>query len=284
MNMNYLIYNPEAGNGNCREETEILEVVYENTVLIDINSVRSYQVFFSGLDESDSVILCGGDGSLHRFINDTVNVEIKCHLYFYALGVCNDFARDLGMKNGDTPDVTINKYLKDLPVVTIQGKKIRFLNGIGFGLDGFAFVCRDDYQHVRENSEICQILSLIRGFLFRYQPVSMDVIRDGELHRYERVWMAHTMKGKYLSGLKSASDQCRSSKERTLSFVTVSGVGRLRALHAVLAMVKGKKPKAGHGVEILQGSQFCVSFEKPVSLQVDGDKLPTEGCYEVWNG
>ena len=46
MRTNYLIYNPEAGNGNCREEVEILEVIYDNTILIDVNRVYSYQVFF----------------------------------------------------------------------------------------------------------------------------------------------------------------------------------------------------------------------------------------------
>jgi len=282
MRTNYLIYNPEAGNGNCREEAEMLEVVYDNTILIDINRVYSYQVFFSGLDESDSVILCGGDGTLHRFINDTANIEIRCQLYFYAVGVCNDFARDIGLGQGDAPDVAVNEYLKDLPVLTIQDRRIKFLNGIGYGLEGYSFLCQDPYQQGKENRKVYQILSLVRGFLFRYQPSNMTVTRDDKVHRYEKVWLAHVMKGKYLSGLKSAPDQCRSSEEKTLSFVVVSGVGRLRAFWAVLSMINGSK--AGRGVEILQGRRFGISFDQPVSLLVDGEKLPMEAKCEVSNG
>ena len=62
----YILYNPFAGNGKCKAEVEALQASYENTVLIDMRKVTSYETFFAGLDISDEVIICGGDGTLNQ--------------------------------------------------------------------------------------------------------------------------------------------------------------------------------------------------------------------------
>lgn len=283
MNINYLIYNPEAACGNGQYETEILEIVFDNTVLIDINKVHNYPMFFSGLDESDCVILCGGDGTLHRFLNNIENIEIKCNIYLYAVGVCNDFARNLGIRKGNVPDISINEYIKSLPVLTMQGRKREFINGIGYGLDDFYVASRDIYKQDKKIAKTWETIYWLRRFLFSYQPINMTVDCDGVLHRYERVWMAHTMNGKYLAGLKIAPWQCGVSKEKTLSLVVISGVGRLLALLTVLSVVREKEFHTRHGIEVLQGNKFKVEFDKPVTLWADGEKLPLQDGYEVKN-
>ena len=46
-------------------------------------------------------------------------------------------------KFSDKP-VKINKYIKGLPTVTVNGKDYRFINGIGFGIDGYCCEVGDE--------------------------------------------------------------------------------------------------------------------------------------------
>lgn len=103
MNKKYIIYNPFAASGTCKKEVELLEVIYENTVLIDMWRISSDDVFFDGLDDSVDVIICGGDGTLNRFVNKTRDIDIKDNLYSFAVGSSNDFARDLGRESAGDP-------------------------------------------------------------------------------------------------------------------------------------------------------------------------------------
>ena len=92
----YILYNPNANNGRGKEDAEVLQVCYPDAVMIDMTHITRYPVFFEGLEKDDAVIICGGDGTLNRFVNDTNGIEIRNELYYFACGTGNDFARDLG--------------------------------------------------------------------------------------------------------------------------------------------------------------------------------------------
>ena len=40
------------------------EIVYQ-----DVTKISDYKTFFEGLNADDELVLCGGDGTLNRFIN-----------------------------------------------------------------------------------------------------------------------------------------------------------------------------------------------------------------------
>lgn len=42
-------------------------------------------------------ILCGGDGTLNRFINDLGGVKLSCEILYFPGGSGNDFAHDIGL-------------------------------------------------------------------------------------------------------------------------------------------------------------------------------------------
>ena len=133
----YILYNPLAGSGECKKDAQALEVLYDNTKLIDVTQIKNYPVFFGGLEADDDIILCGGDGTLNRFANAIRDVPLKNNIYYYASGSGNDFVRDLGKEKGAQPTFRINKYLKNLPTVTVNGEERVFLNGVGYGIDGY---------------------------------------------------------------------------------------------------------------------------------------------------
>ena len=129
----YLLYNPHAGIGNGQQEAKRLAARYDGEVTCtDITTVESYASLFAELEQTDRVVLCGGDGTINRFVNDTEGLDIKCELLYYAVGTGNDFLKDLGKEAGCDP-FDLKPYIQNLPFVEVNGKKYRFLNGIGFG-------------------------------------------------------------------------------------------------------------------------------------------------------
>ncbi|MBR3423556.1 MAG: diacylglycerol kinase family protein, partial [Clostridia bacterium] len=135
--MTHLLYNPFSGNGEGKVRAEEAKKFYEGkeTEFVDMTSV-DYSAFFANLPEGDDICICGGDGTLNRFVNDTENIEKKCDIFYFATGTGSDFWHELGRNPGEAP-IKVNEYLADLPVVEIAGKKMRVLNGVGYGIDGY---------------------------------------------------------------------------------------------------------------------------------------------------
>ena len=79
--MTYILYNPFSGNHSAEEEAKVVSALQnDETVVQDITAIKDYRSFFAQLTEYDTVILCGGDGTLNRFVNDTANIDIRCNL------------------------------------------------------------------------------------------------------------------------------------------------------------------------------------------------------------
>ena len=143
--MTYILYNPHSGNGKSREIAE--ELYAKRTVatagcaealefqISDITEI-DYPVLFSSLAETDTLIICGGDGTINRFVNDTEGIGYSCRILYMPCGTGNDFYKDVMPEGGELP-FDITDYLKGLPSVTVDGKTKKFINGIGFGIDGY---------------------------------------------------------------------------------------------------------------------------------------------------
>lgn len=272
----YILYNVYAKNGKCKEEAEILEVVYENTVMIDIRKISSYEVLFGNLEEQDEVILCGGDGTLNHFVNAVQKFDIKNNIYFYSVGNGYDFVRDLGLGWGNTPDFLINPYIKKLPTLTINGKEQLFVNGVGFGLDSYCWENQEKvYKKIgeeRTENQLMRIMRILKNILFYYHPVSAAVSVDDEEYTYEKVWLAPTMNGRfYNGGLMPTPEQDRIHEQNKLSLMIMHDCGRCKAFFIYLAMYKGKHEKYKKNVKILSGKEIKVTYDRPVLLQVDGE-------------
>lgn len=275
MNKKYILYNPYAGGGKCRTDVEKLAETYDNSTVIDMTTLDGYADFFGGLEESDEVVICGGDGTLHRFVNDTANIEIKNKVYYYAVGSGNDFVRDLGKERMAEPSFCINDYLSVLPSVTVNGEKRLFINGVGYGIDGY---CCEEGDKIREenarknvNKPINYTAIAIKGLLFRFRPRVAGVTVDGKKYTYKKVWLAPTMNGRYYGGgMIPTPTQDRADGEN-LSLMVFHGTGKLRTLMIFPSIFKGEHVKHKKSVEILSGKNITVEFDRPTPLQIDGE-------------
>ena len=123
----YVIYNPLANNGRSREAMEEFARSVGECVLCDMT--KGYEESIKAMAAEDSLIICGGDGTLNRFVNEVNVEEIAGDILYFACGSGNDFAHDISLERGDAP-VSIKKYLLDLPCVEINGRSYKFINAI----------------------------------------------------------------------------------------------------------------------------------------------------------
>ena len=138
--------------------------------MVDIATAAPYEAFYAGLAADEKLVLCGGDGTLNRFINEAGALAVSRELYFYSAGTGNDFARDIGWDAKDGP-VEISKYLADLPTVTVGGKTSKFINGVGFGIDGYCCEVGDE-QKAQSDKPVNYTSIAINGLLFKYHSKS----------------------------------------------------------------------------------------------------------------
>lgn len=282
--MIYILYNPLAGNKDSEDKARKLSEIYPGRELkfLDIRNVTNYQVFIEGLEQKDELIICGGDGTLNQFINATEGLTIRNSVYYYATGNGNDFLRDVAGGKADKP-IRINKYIKHLPVVTVNGKSYRFLNGVGYGIDGFCCEVGDKLKEKGKKPNYTMIA--IKGLLLRYKATNATVTVDGVSKKYKRVWIAPTMNGRfYGGGMMPTPDQNRNDRTKGVSVMLMHKAGRLRTLCIFPSIFKGKHIKHRKVVDVIRGHSITVEFDRPVALQIDGETVLNVSKYQVQSG
>jgi diacylglycerol kinase family enzyme len=279
--MIYLLLNPLANNSKGEEDARqwalANNVECEFTSLLDIKDMKA---FMDGLKEEDEVILTGGDGTLNHFANDVYGYEFKNPVYYVKCGSGNDFYRD-NSKYEVNGRIDLRPFLKNLPVITVKGIKRRFLNGIGYGLDGET--CRvGDLQRATSDKPVNYSNIAIKLLLGGYKLKKATVTVDGVTNTYENVWLASTMKGRfYGGGLMVAPDQDRFNEEGLVSVVALYKKSRLGTLLRFPSLNKGEHVKKSDWVTVKTGKHVVVSFDEPCALQIDGEVVEDVLTYSV---
>ena len=279
----YVLFNMLSGNGTGKDKVDDLKTFLRGKQVSykDITKITDFESFFADLTIKDEIIICGGDGTLNHFINDTDGMRILPAIYYYPTGSGNDFWNDLGKKPGDNP-IRIEQYLKDLPFVEVNGMKKRFLNGIGYGIDGSC--CEEgDRQRESGNKKIDYTSIAINGLLFKYKPTNAEIEVDGTHYSYKKVWLAPSMNGRYYGGgMIATPDQDRLAKNRLLSLLIFHGRGKIKTLMIFPSIFKGKHIDHPKNVEVKTGHRIKVTFDRPVALQIDGETVLNVKTYTAY--
>ena len=283
--MYYILYNPLSANKQGLEYSNLLlgSSVPADAKMIDVSSIIDYADFWANIDfEKDTVVLSGGDGTLNRFINANYDRTLPKNLFYFAAGNGNDFKNDVA--NGESALIPLNEYMKDLPTVTINGKTTYFINGIGFGIDGYC--CEEgDRLKAKSDKPVDYTAIAIKGLLFHFKPRNAKVTVDGVTKEYKKVWIAPTMKGRfYGGGMMVTPAQDRLSKEGKVSSAVLYGAGALPTLIVFPSIFKGEHVKHTKMVDIREGHEVTVEFDRPTSLQIDGETVLGVTSYTVKTG
>lgn len=280
----YILYNPLSGNGDAKNDAEIIsqfsDIEFDDSILVDITSINNYTELSIDIAANDRIVICGGDGTLNRFINSAGVDTIPCDIYYMATGTGNDFLRDIAPCDNDNP-VNITVYLKDLPEVAVNGTTYKFLNNVGFGIDGY---CTEmgDKMRAAHKEKINYTSIAIMGLLGKFHSVSAKITVDGLTKEYEDVWLAPTMNGRfYGGGMMPTPNQNRLNERHTVSIMVFHAKSRLKTLCVFPSIFTGRHIKHSDMVEVLVGENISVEFDCTTPLQIDGETIKNVLKYEV---
>ncbi|MBP3437124.1 MAG: diacylglycerol kinase family protein [Clostridia bacterium] len=279
MDMTYLLYNPLANNGGAEAAAKALSLMGE-VKYTDIRKVGDFWAYLGGKDPTDRIIVAGGDGTLHHLVN-ALGGAVPAHpLYYYPCGSGNDFAKDIPNEQKKDGLILLNPYLCHLPQVEVNGLRRYFINSVGFGIDGY---CCEEGSRLRKTTDkpIRYSSIAIKGLLLFFRPRNATVTVDGEEYYFPKAWLAPTMKGRYYGGgMMPTPKQDRLDPTYDVSFMTVYKTGRLFALSLFPSLFKGEHIYHKR-VKVLKGQEISVSFDKPCTLEVDGETLCEVSSYKV---
>ena len=270
----YIIYNPLAVNGTAAEVAEKIKAARDGQCrCIDITTVEDFSELIGKMEAEDYLVIAGGDGTLNRFANATEGIEIPQEIFYIPVGSGNDFAKDVGEDGAQEP-VNITRYMKNLPVVEVKGKTYRFLNGVGFGIDGYCCQVGDEQKAKNPGKQVNYTGIAIKGLLFHFAPRNAKVTVDGKEYTYKKVWIAPTMHGRYYGGgMVATPAQDRCNEDGTLSLMMFHGAGRIPTLCVFPSIFKGEHVKHTKRVAVHSGHEITVEFDSPAPLQIDGETI-----------
>lgn len=278
----HIMFNPIAGNGKGREKYgEILKLLPADaaTELRDVTEIKDMTEYVRTFAPEDRIVLSGGDGTLNHFINSLDEKDMPEEVYFYPAGSGNDFLRDINGRSDALNE--IGKYLRGLPTVEVNGRKYRFLNDVGYGIDGYC--CEEaDRQRANAKDAVNYTKIAIKGLLYAFKPRTARVTIDGETAEYKKAWMAPSMNGRYFGGgMMATPGQDRLNKAHTVSVMVFSGCGSLKTLIMFPNIFTGKHVKFTKYVRITEAHDVTVEFDKPCALQIDGETILNVSRYTV---
>lgn len=281
--MIHILYNRLAANGRGYDRAQPLRELCagKQSVFHEMDEIEDLQNYFDGLVADDTVIIAGGDGTLNRMVNRIEDREYVFPIYFYPAGSGNDFFHDM-QGEADHGLILINGLIRELPSVTVDGRTHLFLNGVGYGIDGYCCEVGDRKRQRQPEKPVNYTAIAILGLLFHYKPTGARVTVDGVTHTYKRVWLAPTMHGRYYGGgMQVAPAQDRRAADGQLSLVVMHGTGKLKTLCVFPSIFKGEHVRHDEMVEVLTGHDIRVEFDRPTALQIDGETIVGVTAYEA---
>ena len=270
----YVLFNPHSNNEKGKETVEAVKAkLPADTPFYDVTGINDYTKFFGAIPTDSSVLIIGGDGTLNHFVNNVAKLTLNTDIYYMAAGTGNDFLKDVKDAPNELGFYKINKYLEDLPTVYVNGKESLFLNGIGYGIDGYCCEVGDKLR-VESTKPVNYTSIAIKGLLFHYKTTKATITVDGKKHEYRNVWLAPTMNGRfYGGGMIPTPNQDRLAKPKTLSVMVYHCPNKLKALMIFPSIFKGEHVSHKDTVEVLTGKDITVEFDSPRALQIDGETV-----------
>lgn len=265
-----VLYNGKADNNtgleNAKKLVEIVkdaELEYVDLIGKDISEViKSYP-------KNQKFILSGGDGTVNYFINHIDEENIPDEIYYYPAGTGNDFYHDISERENANGIIKINKYITNLPVCFVNNKTYKFVDNVGFGIDGYCCEVADILK-AKSDKPINYTGIAIKGLLFHFHSKKAKVIVDGKEYNFKNVWLAPVMKGKYYGGgMIPCPEQNREGN--SLSCLVWHKRSRLGTLIKFPGIFKGEHIKSKKMCSIFTGKHFVIEFNKPCAAQVDGE-------------
>lgn len=266
--MYYILFNPLSKNGASSKNVNKLEKYlqkknfeYATFNLIDVS--QNVSEFIKKLNPEDVIVIIGGDGTLHRFVNGIQGLTISNRIMLYKGGTGNDFSREFKGKLIDITD-----KIHNLPSFSVFEDRELFLNCTGFGVDGS--VCKMVNDAMDSKKGIHYFKNAISLFK-KYERYDLEVEVDGVRHLLKNVWLATVMNGKYFGGGMCLSpDSNRFDSVMELYVIHSVSFWKLILIFPLIFVGKHMWFKQV-GITKLVGKKFTLKASRDLVFQSDGE-------------
>lgn len=245
------IVNPVAGNGRAREAWErvenLIKGIFNNyDVAFTSHPLHAVEIARDAVKSGyDTVVSCGGDGTLNEVINGTIGSNVKVGLI--PTGTGSDFGKTLGIRGIEKAiEVIKNGKSEKIDVVKVDygdGKDSRYFVNIleiGFGAEVMNYV--NSHKKGRKYSFILGILSVIwklQKFNARFDTDSSQEMKTIE------VIIAN---GKYFGGGMFASP-ISSIDDGFLDVHVLKPVSKITTLSRMRDLISGEYISKGYSYD-----------------------------------
>ena len=277
--MNYILFNPLSSNGTSKKHVEIIEELLkkenkEYEVIYLVEASKDIPFYTAKIHRDDNLIIVGGDGTLHRFVNGIRSIRNNSKVYLYRGGTGNDFSRDFPKETL----IDITEYIKNLPVVRVNGNEELFLNGCGFGVDGEVCLMMENKSNKKKGLNYFKSAIML---LKKFKRYDLEIEVDGVRHTYKNVWFAVVNNGKYFGGgmkVTPMSDR----DDRILEACVIHSVSFWKLLLIFPLIFIGKHMWFKEvGISIIKGQQFKLTANSSQVFQTDGEVLKDVSSFEI---
>lgn len=282
--MKYIIlYNSLSDNKKGLDKAKEIECKFnkeDEVEYVDFFQIEDSVSYIKNLPSEVVPVICGGDGSINHFVTELDDEYISRDIFYFPCGSGNDFARDvIGSEAREL--IKLNEYITNLPKITVKGKKYRYINDAGFGVDGY--VCEEaDRLRQNTNKSINYALIALKGLLFKFKGKTATVEIDGKSYTFNKAWIASTFNGRYYGGgMQIVPEQDRLSEDNMQTFVCLHGCGKLKALIIFSGVFSLRHLKYTKNVTFIKGKDIAVSFDSPSPIQLDGEVISGVTSYKV---
>ena len=260
--MDLILYNPLSKNSKSNVQTHKLVRKYKMNKtpfrLKSILKIDDIKEYLDNKKEIDKVILLGGDGTINRFINDTVYYNLTQDIFLKPNGSGNDYMRSLEVHDKEPQYIFESVY--------DTGFKTHFINSTGMGVDGFVGYLIDQGSN---KGFYGYFKNAIKAIL-TYIPEPLTITLDGEVHKFESAYLVVMGSGKYFGGGMKVAPHGNINDE-DIDVIVAHSCGKLKLILIFLTIYMGKHIKFKKNIFYKKAKHVKAVYTTPQITQADGE-------------
>lgn len=237
--------------------------------------------------EITSLIVLGGDGTLHEVLNGLDDKAVP--VSFIPGGSGNDFARGLNITRNPTKamqQIYPNPKQLDywMGVYRVYGNKNtqsrNFVNTIGFGFDAITAKSANQSKVKKMLNKfklgtVNYVFAVLKEIMF-YKPVVLTVEMDGMKKRFSRCFLITVNNHPYIGGGMKINPQAK-NEQKYFSILVIDSISKWKVLFLLGTVFTGQHTRFKE-VQIFKASKINISSDRNIPYQVDGETGYTTHC------
>ncbi|WP_202080782.1 diacylglycerol/lipid kinase family protein [Caldalkalibacillus salinus] len=237
-------------------------------------------------EKLESVIVVGGDGTVHEVVNG-LQPHAQIPVGYIPAGSGNDFARGFSLPSTPKGAIqhlfqTAGKRGKPLDIGRFafehlgeRRKSRHFVNGVGIGFDGEVAKATNHASYKKwlnmvKLGGLAYAVSAMR-LLYHYEPTDIVIELDGVKQTYDDVWLIAVTNIPYYGGGIKITPGARVD-DGLLNVCIVHKLNRWKLLPIFGAALVGQHHRFNE-VNLLEGRHVRIESLRPLTVHADGEVI-----------